>query len=172
MRICVLADTHHFVPLSMQAINEMNHVDLFLHLGDCYIDAKKIHELTGLPYKAVRGNKDWNAEVPDVDFWDIEGVKIMATHGHLEDVNPYDPPEERRKKFEKLARVAKRKGARLVLYGHNHLAEKFYVDEILFFNPGEMVYGCKRNTYGILEISEGEFSLEHVEVIPDASIKW
>lgn len=131
-----------------------------------------IHELTGLPYKAVRGNKDWNAEVPDVDCWDIEGLKIMATHGHLEDVNPYDPAEERRKKFEKPARAARRNGARLVLYGHDHLAEKITVDGILFFNPGEMVYGCKRSTYGILEISEGEFSLEHVEVIPDASTKW
>ncbi len=172
MKICVLADTHLYVPLSVQAINEMDHVDLFIHLGDCYIDAKEIHKQTGLPFKAVRGNKDWNVEVPDVDFWDIEGVKIMATHGHLEDMNPYDPPEVNIKKFNKLARTAKKNGVQLVLYGHNHLADKFYVDDILFFNPGEMIYGARRCTYGILEISDGNFSIKHVEIKPDPSSKW
>ncbi len=172
MRICVLADTHLYIPLSIKAINEMNHVDLFIHLGDCYVDAKKIHEQTGLPYKAVRGNKDWRAEAPYVDFFDFEGVKIMAVHGHHELIDRNDPEDLRQEKFEKMARRAKENGAGIVLYGHDHLAVKFFVDEIMFFNPGEMVYGSKYCSYGVLEISNGEFTLEHAEVKPDASTKW
>ena len=170
MRICVLADTHLNIPLSLKAIKEMEQADFFIHLGDCCADAEKIHEETGLPYKAVRGNKDWRARAPYMDLIELEGIKIMAVHGHHELIDRNDPDDLRQEKFEKMARLAKENGAGIVLYGHDHLAEKFYIDEILFFNPGEMVYGAKYCTYGVLEITNREFTLEHAEVKPDESL--
>ncbi len=167
MRICVLADTHMYVSLALKAIKEMGTVDLFIHLGDCYADAEKIHENTGLPFKAVQGNKIWVEGVPETDFFEIEGVKFMATHGHLFDLNVYDSPEYRQENLKEMAAIAKRNGVKVVLYGHDHKADKFYLDDILFFNPGEMTAGSYRCTYGILEISEGEFTLEHVEIEKD-----
>ncbi len=170
MRICVLADTHLNVPLGVNAVNEMGEVDLFVHLGDCYVDAVKINEETGVPFKAVPGNKDWHADVPETIFWEVEGVKIMATHGHIVDVCAYDQPDVCQEKFMRMAKVAKDNDAQMILYGHNHKAEKFYLDDILFFNPGELTYGTYRCTYGILEINNGQISAELVEIKSNSSI--
>ena len=169
MKIIIFADTHMYFPPAIKALKDISDVDLIFHLGDYVDDAKKISMETGIPYKAVRGNKDWHADAPDLAFWEYEGVRIMALHGHLEDINRNDSNEDRLDKFRKLADKAKKENARIVLYGHDHLIQKFYVDDILFFNPGEMVYGAKNPSFGDLEIKDGGFSLEHVEVYPDDS---
>ncbi|MCU0822908.1 MAG: YfcE family phosphodiesterase [Spirochaetes bacterium] len=161
MRIIILADTHNYLPTALKAVKDTENVDLILHLGDNTDDAKRISAETGIPYKAVRGNRDWHSDAPYIAFWEFEGIKIMALHGHLEDISRNEPEEERHKKFKNLAEKAKMKNACIVLYGHDHLAEKFYIDDILFFNPGELVYGAKNSSYGVLEIKDGVFSIEH-----------
>lgn len=167
MKIIVLSDTHGNLPPALKAISDIGSIDLILHLGDNVEDAKTISDGTGVQYRAVRGNRDWHSDAPYLAFWELEGIKIMALHGHLEDISRNEPEEERQAKFRKLADKAKRGNAGIVLYGHDHLAEKFYVEGILFFNPGEMVYGAQRFTCGVLEIKDGEFSIEHVEIKMD-----
>ncbi len=164
MRIIIFSDTHTYLPPALKAISDTGNIDLILHLGDGIDDAKKITAETGIPYRAVRGNRDWHADEPYIDLWELEGIRIMALHGHLEDINRADPDDERRNKFRRLAEKARRKEARIVLYGHDHLMEKFFIDDILFFNPGELLYGAKKYTCGLLEINGGRFSLEHVEI--------
>ena len=164
MKIIIFSDTHSYLPPALKAVKQVGDIDMILHLGDCIDDAEKISAETGIQYKAVRGNRDWHADAPYIDFWELEGIKIMALHGHLEDISRNEPDEERQQKFKILADKAKSKNAGIVLYGHDHLAEKFHIDNILFFNPGEMVYGAKKFTCGVLEIKAGEFWIEHVEI--------
>jgi putative phosphoesterase len=166
MRICVLADTHQNVPLALKAVSEMGQVDLVIHLGDCYIDIKEISARTGLPFKAVPGNKDWHSEIPDEAFWEFGGVKMMALHGHQYDLNAHDDRKLNENKYALIAARAIENGADMVLYGHNHRAEQFYVDGVHFFNPGEMTFGTIRCTYGIIEISGDTFKTQIKEIAP------
>lgn len=164
MKICIISDTHTYLDSAIKAIELAEEPDLFIHLGDYYSDAEKIHEITGIPYNAVRGNKDWHADAPDELIREFGGIRIMAVHGHRQDIDRNDKADVRDEKFLNLAKKARENKARIVLYGHDHLADRFYIDDVLFFNPGELVYGARQSTFGLLEIEGGDFSLRHVEV--------
>ena len=90
----------------------------------------------------------------------------MATHGHIYDLNAYDTPEVKKEKYSQMATRAKNEGAQVVFFGHNHQAEEFYFDDLLFFNPGEITYSSYKCTYGIVEIHNGVISTEIVEIDP------
>ena len=103
--------------------------DVVLHLGDYVRDAQTVRErFPDLDLRYVRGNCDVGMkDEPEKLFFDLGGVEIFATHGHIYDVK-YG--------LDSLRNAAYFSGAKLCLFGHTH--QKLYLEMggIQFLNPG------------------------------------
>ena len=107
--------------------------DAVLHLGDHCRDAAWLREqFPDLDIRGVRGNCDYGGGGEDRLELEWEGVKILATHGHLYNVKYTMDP---------LRNAAYFSGARLVLYGHTHFAEYREEGGVAFLNPGSAGMG-------------------------------
>lgn len=127
MKICVFSDSHGSSSAMVRAVNEHS-PDLILHLGDGVRDAENIKsQFPQIPLKAVRGNCDWSSYLPEKLQFDINGVEVFMTHGHLYSV---------KSGLSSLLNAAHFSGAGLVLYGHTHQARYEEVGGLHVLNPG------------------------------------
>ena len=152
MKVCVFSDSHGYAGNMMTAI-ELEKPDLCFFLGDGERDiARVIEEYPDLPVYAVKGNCDFRSDLKKLLIFNVEGVIIFATHGHLSNVK-YE--EELRT----LTYQAKEAGADIALFGHTHYQYLSENDGVTLLNPGTIGYGyyC---SYAVLNIENGEFSVD------------
>ncbi|MGN0665664.1 MAG: metallophosphoesterase family protein [Huintestinicola sp.] len=129
MRIVAMSDSHGKKSaldriFSMSAENG----DIFIHLGDGEKELGMIRsEYPGLDIRHVMGNCDWNSGSPIMTVIEVEGVKILCSHGHRYNVN-YGT--------ELIRSVARDNDCRVVLFGHTHCRLQSYEDGIYIMNPG------------------------------------
>lgn len=88
----------------------------------------------------VKGNCDY-INLPLVKVVDIEGKKILLTHGHLYDVY-FD--------IYKLYLLAKENNVNYVCYGHTHVQDMEEYEGIIFINPGAL----KDGNYALIKNDE------------------
>lgn len=132
MKIAVISDTHNL--LREEVKQQLNMCDMILHAGDICSPAVYDTLLSlGKPVLTVRGNNDgrWAAErgIPDkvdsgiaeAESIEEENLRIFMVHdkkdipaGILAGGGDYD----------------------MVVFGHSHKYESFYVGKTLFLNPG------------------------------------
>ncbi|WP_406616992.1 metallophosphoesterase family protein [Mycoplasmopsis adleri] len=157
MKIIVLSDIHRNKMLAEKILKNEDY-DLAISLGDtelsdAWVDANFNY--------AIRGNNDFDSELPDFKTFDILNKKVYITHGHL--LGSYSDlmSEERMKE------LTKEIDADLILYGHSHCA-KLFIDETkngktkYIINPGSAgLPFISRNknlnsdpSYCLIEISE------------------
>lgn len=141
-KIVVISDTHRNKQALAKLANIMFESDYVFHLGDCYDDF--MDYAYALKEKAfqVHGNCDWGSDTEIVT--EIEGHKILATHGH-----EYGVKQTR----DKLYRRAKELGCDLVFYGHTHVAEIETVKGITFINPGCMTPYSPKKSFAYVVIN-------------------
>lgn len=120
---------------------------MLIHLGDRVYDIFQFYEELD-KYIFIRGNME--IEFPEISFYssydkifDIENVRILATHGHRYSVHST---------LIFLKKEAKKIQAKLVLFGHTHQKELLVEDDIMYFNPGAL----QSNDYGIITIEKNE----------------
>lgn len=145
MRIMVVSDTHGDAWSLREAINRQPTAEIVIHLGDGQGEFMELKSL--YPEKmfiAVKGNCDWGSTLPEEEEIDIEGVKIFYTHGHMYQV---------KSTTYHLISDARRRGAKVVLYGHTHQGDSHYEDGLYVLNPGSL-HGYDA-TYGIIDITKG-----------------
>lgn len=123
--------------------------DEIIHLGDFYEDGEVIaQENPGVRVHQVPGNCDrfrCDPTLPMFLCYDIGGVRIFMTHGHLYAV------KSSRYRLEAEARARK---AAVVLYGHTHEPEcRQDEDGMWILNPGAC--GSFSGSVGIVEIENG-----------------
>ena len=140
--IVVISDTHRNKQALAKLADIMFESDYVFHLGDCYDDF--MDYAYALKEKAfqVHGNCDWGSDTEIVT--EIEGHKILATHGH-----EYGVKQTR----DKLYRRAKELGCDLVFYGHTHVAEIETVKGITFINPGCMTPYSPKKSFAYVVIN-------------------
>lgn len=126
-KIVVISDTHRNKQALANLADIMFESDYVFHLGDCYDDFTDYAYALKEKAFQVHGNCDFGSDTEIVT--EIEGHKILATHGH-----EYGVKQTR----DKLYRRAKELGCDLVFYGHTHVAEIETVKGITFINPGCM----------------------------------
>ena len=160
MKIGIISDTHQNLKLAKKVIEHMGPVDMLLHAGDHYRDALKLSDEIGINIKAVIGNCDIS-DGPAEEIIDLDGVKVLLTHGHRYGV-----------KFglDKLYYRARELEARVVVFGHSHVPAEEWVEGILFLNPGST--GIPRGpgskpTYGILYINDDKKIKAYIHEIND-----
>jgi len=144
VRIGVLSDTHRDLNLARTALEQMGEIDLLLHAGDHYNDALVLAEEFGLVTKAVIGNCDHSLSKPKEEILELEGYKILLTHGHRYGV-----------KFglQRLYFRGLEVGANIIVFGHTHMPVHVVEDNIHLLNPGSptLPRDSSKPSYALIE---------------------
>lgn len=152
MKVIIFSDSHRNFNPMMKAIEREGNVDAIVHAGDVLADVEDLEIMYprhNIIY--VKGNNDvWDRTAPTDRFFELGGVKIFLTHGHM--YGAKSSPAGVMKKGREL-------GADLCIFGHTHKAYHETVGGITLFNPG-----CASSYYGVLEIENGRFELRHCSV--------
>lgn len=149
MKILVFSDSHSAMGKMVEAMEHERPHHVFF-LGDHYRDGIELSELyPDIPMDIVRGNCDWGRG-PDLRVVELEGVRFLLTHGHLQYV---------KSGLDELLQEAKNRQVQVACFGHTHLAKVVYRDGIYLMNPGS-AGGCHaREGYGVIEALDGSVNL-------------
>ena len=143
IRIGVFSDTHHYSGLLDRILEQLNGCDYLVFLGDGEDDVWELNRREH--FLNVHGNCDFLPSAPAQRITELEGVKILMTHGHL-----YNVKHSRLQ----LRLKAQEIGAQLVLYGHTHTQLAETDNGITLLNPGAAAHG----RYAIVEIENAKIS--------------
>ncbi|HIZ71521.1 MAG TPA: metallophosphoesterase [Candidatus Atopostipes pullistercoris] len=127
MKILVVSDNHG----DENSLEELIHIyedeiDHWFHCGDS--EFKSSHSLWDT-FKTVNGNMDYRNEFPDYRVETVEDENFVIVHGHKHQV---------KFSFEALTELANENNARIVFYGHTHIANVTKENDIYFINPGSI----------------------------------
>ncbi len=153
-KITVVSDSHG----NRRTIDGLDGIfsesDLIIHLGDTSSDGNYI--LGKYPHKThvLNGNCEIFACGENEKILNIEGVKILACHGHLYSVKTT---------LHKLAQRAKELDCRIALYGHTHDARESEIDGVTLLNPGTLSRYAEKS-YLYLVVNEGKFTQKIVRI--------
>ncbi|MCM3596440.1 metallophosphoesterase [Metabacillus idriensis] len=143
MKVLIISDSHGLTD-ELQEIRKRHEgeTDAMFHCGDSELEADH-SAIQG--YTSVRGNCDFEGRFANEVIEDVEGYRFFVAHGHLHNV---------KSTLMNVMYSAKEHDAKIVCFGHSHLAGAEYVDNILFINPGSIRLPRMRTekTYVILEI--------------------
>ncbi len=145
MRLLVISDSHSRRGEIEKAIESQSDAKHIFFLGDCVRD---IEDYTYIYpdriFHIVSGNCDFSSEFPCENETVIEGLRIFYTHGHSYFVKGG---------LGGLKAEAKRRSAKIVLYGHTHISKIDYDDGIYFVNPGSLSSGRESGTsFAVIDI--------------------
>lgn len=146
MKILVMSDSHGRRDLVERCIRCNSSAEIVIHLGDNTTDVEAMRFM--FPDRMivnVRGNGDFDHNIPLEDTINAGGVKIFFAHGHTFGVN-YS--------LASLMAEARKQGASICLYGHTHESYNKYHDGLYVMNPGSLAYprGSSFAGYGLIEI--------------------
>ncbi|MBR4003116.1 MAG: YfcE family phosphodiesterase [Clostridia bacterium] len=140
VKICLISDSHGN-RLKVENLLLNNKFDYVFFMGDGLKDFENIEEIINL--KKVSGNCDFFSFEAITQFTNVEGFKIMQTHGH-----------EFRAKLTPLLMLEKAKNnyCDIVCFGHTHKQSAERIEGILFINPGAF----KNGEYAVLTLQKNE----------------
>jgi uncharacterized protein len=154
-KVLVLSDSHGLTS-ELLHIKEKHkdEVNLFLHCGDSELPAND-PALDG--FIVVRGNCDYDEELPEDSVQMVKNKKIMITHGHLYHV---------KSSLTSLSYRAQELEAEIVCFGHSHILGAEMLNGILFLNPGSICLPRQRKekTYCILEVIDDKIILNVYDI--------
>lgn len=157
MRIVVMSDSHGRADRIKQVIEQQPQAELFIFLGDGGRDFRSA--MRGVPKEdwCVCGNCDFNSSDEYVIISYVKDVKFYCTHGHQWNVKA---------DLDALVNEARKKEARVLLYGHTHEAYYEYRDGMHIMNPGSL--GSPRGpfypTYGVIDIQGKNIVCSHLRL--------
>lgn len=147
MRILVTSDTHRNLSALYAVINSIEGMlDAVIHCGDMTDDAAALRRrYPKLKLFNVKGNCDYDVNVPSEEVFVLGGKRIFATHGHMYGVNWG---------IDRLCYRAAELGADICLYGHTHIPLVENYNGITIMNPGSpsSPRGGSAPSYGIIKI--------------------
>lgn len=125
MNIMVFSDLHGDSDREIAAAFET--CDYVIFLGDGLSKIRGFEYIYPEKFIFVRGNCDLWDDTPTQRILDLDGVRILITHGHEQHVKTG---------LLWLLKEAKSEDINIVLFGHTHKAEIEEFDGVLFVNPG------------------------------------
>ncbi len=147
MRILVMSDCHGSKRAVETVLSRHEDINNVFYLGDGVEEFLQVTEFfKNKNYYIVSGNCDWNSMYPTYGETVLDGVTVIYTHGHLYGVK-YGT--------EKLYEAAVTCKAKLVLYGHTHIADSKYRDGVYIVNPGALRASRDgKEGYAIVDINQ------------------
>ena len=82
MKVLIVSDTHGRDENLEIAVNREAPFDMLVHCGDVEGREFYIEALADCSCSIVSGNNDFFSDLPREDVIDIEGNKVLVTHGH------------------------------------------------------------------------------------------
>ncbi|MGM0874484.1 MAG: metallophosphoesterase family protein [Bacillota bacterium] len=155
MKVLIMSDSHGLTTeIDDIKKRHKDEVDLMFHCGDSELSATS-SELTS--FKGVKGNCDFDSDLPNEIIEDLNGFTLYMTHGHLYNV---------KSTLMNLKYRALEVKAKMVCYGHSHIAGAEIIDQILFINPGSIRLPIlrKQKTYAILDVQDVLVNVTFYEV--------
>ncbi|MBS7576772.1 MULTISPECIES: metallophosphoesterase [unclassified Enterococcus] len=104
----------------------INSATAIFHCGDSELPA---NDQIWQGITVVTGNCDYDAAYQEVSVRNVEGHRILVTHGHLYSVN-YG--------LSRLSLLAQEHDCDIALFGHTHIATVEKVNNELCINPGSV----------------------------------
>lgn len=155
MKILIVSDTHgHDEELEEAVLKEAPFARL-IHCGDVEGREFFIEALAECPCCMVSGNNDFFSDLPREEMLEIQGHRILVTHGHYYGVS---------RDGSGVAEEARARGCDIVCFGHTHMPVIASEDGVMTINPGSLAYPRQRGrkpSYAVLEISvSGELNVE------------
>ncbi len=149
MKSIIFSDSHKNFASMVKALEKEKDISHIIHAGDVHSDVEGLIALCPVtPVAFVKGNNDfWLHDVPDDRLFTLGNLKIFLTHGHNYGV---------KYSLSALYQKGNELNADIVIFGHTHIPHKEKIGNIILFNPGAAARG-----YGVLEISENGFEIEH-----------
>lgn len=112
MKVLIFADSHGY-NMAMAFAVDREEPDAVIHLGDHAEDAREIERVfPAMPICRVRGNNDFDPEVPLNAVVTPGGVRIYITHGHRERVGMLSSGIVSQRAYEEHCALA--------FFGHTH----------------------------------------------------
>lgn len=159
MKILVISDSHGRREQLEKVFHKAGKVDMVIHLGDVGADAEYIRKHAGCETHIIKGNNDFNADVPKEEILQIGKYKVWLTHGHRYHVNW---------ELQTIADEAAGIGMDIVMFGHLHIPIIEYRSNVILINPGSVSLPRQENrkgSYILMEIDreqEAHFSVAYL----------
>lgn len=150
MKVLVFSDSHGAAESVREMLRREEDCSVVFFLGDGIDEAERLRDTyKDKKFILVRGNNDWYSQVDTEAYKYIEGVTLMACHGHKFNV---------RFSLRELLSSAQSVRANVALYGHTHKSGLYNdpVTGICAVNPGALCEG----KYAVLTIERGGFDMD------------
>ena len=130
MKVLICSDSHTRLNY-FQEVMELEKPELVIFAGDHSTDALDISLVyEEIPFKIVRGNTDFSDRKTEDELkFEINGKKVLLTHGHLQWV---------KSSLNELEIRAKEEEVGICIFGHTHRELEIEKDGILYLNPGAL----------------------------------
>ena len=152
MKILIISDVHGNVETLKSILKQHVNIHKKIFLGDFQVHNKVLQEeLASLFDFIVQGNCDYSDVSPITQYMEIDGVKIMITHGH------YFESLGKKVNFDKLSKEGEKNNIDIILHGHDHIEHDEVINGIRIANPGSTTFPrlSSRGSYAILHIEKG-----------------
>lgn len=160
-RALLLSDSHGQNEEMVAVMEHFSDVDAIFHMGDIGNAKHLISNNRNCLTYIVRGNTDYDYDLPEQVAIDFAGKRVLATHGHrYVDYGGIDS----------LVYFGEENGADVVLFGHIHRPVFMKVDTIskkgmIICNPGSISRPRQRDrekTFAVMDVDEtGEVKIKH-----------
>lgn len=150
MKVLAFSDSHGALPFANEILRKESECETVFFLGDGIDEAEKMRDrYPDKKFIIVKGNNDWYSQADTEAYKYIDGVTIMACHGHKFNV---------RFALRDLLTSAQSVRANVALYGHTHKNGMYNdpVTGICAINPGALCEG----KYAVLTVEKGTFDVE------------
>ena len=152
MKILVLSDSHGNLSHMEEAVLRVR-PRMILHLGDCWRDGEKIHDLfPDIPFRQVPGNCDYRPAEPAEQLLFLEDKRVLMCHGHTYGV---------KQTLLNAGYAAEAQNLDLFLFVHTHKPLVDMRGKTLFLNPGS-IGDHFRPFYGVVTLENGRLDARTV----------
>ena len=155
MKVLIVSDTHGRDENLERAGMMETPFDMLVHCGDVEGREIFIEALVECPCCIVSGNNDFFSDLPREEEIEIDGNKVLVTHGHYYGVSM---------DISGVAEEAASRDCQAVFFGHTHKPVIEKIDGVLAINPGSLSYPRqhgRRPSYAVLETdSDGKMNVE------------
>lgn len=139
MKLLITSDIHGNKDKLIKLLNKHKDITHHFDAGDSQLNDDILIKYNII---SVRGNTDYNNDLPLERIININDKKILIDHGHTLNV---------KLTYTRLFERAKFKQVDICIFGHTHINYINKIDNILFLNPGSLGYD---NTYIIYKNNE------------------
>ncbi|SET43376.1 hypothetical protein SAMN05216389_11163 [Oceanobacillus limi] len=139
-RVLIVSDSHGLTEELMEI--KLRHACTYMfHCGDSELefDAKELEGFT-----SVGGNCDFDSRYPEEFVTDIGDLSFFIAHGHLHNVKMNSMT---------ISYRAAELDAKIICFGHTHIAGAEKINDQLFINPGSirLPRGRTEKTYAVMQ---------------------